>query len=157
MAQVFAIQILGADYPDFVEGYPAIMWDENFGPVESFGEQNYTVYKWGDEVMNVAANIGYTNRIVSLSSRLLMVTNTNTSGGARRVSIGFQSRIPGSGGFSGQYFNFSNFQYSYIAYSDSKGDISASYTQTYSKNLRVRTSTSSGQRIDIFQQTWSNR
>ncbi len=157
MAQVFAIHILGMDYPDFVDGFPTIMWDENSGPVESYGEQNYTVYKYGGEVMEVAGNIGFTNRIVSFSSDLISTTNSNISGGARRVSLGFQSRIPGTGGYIGQYFDFSTFQYSFMAYSDSKGSVSGSFTQTNSKNLRVQTSASTGQRIDIFQQTWSNR
>lgn len=157
MAQVFAIQIFGPDYPDFVEGFPAIMWEDNFGPVESYGEQNYTVYKYGGKVMEVAATIGYTNRIVSFSGDLLSPTNSDEFKSSRRVNLGFQSRVPGSGGFIGQYFDFSTSQYRDMVYFESKGDIYPEYTQTSSKNLRVQTSASTGQRIDIFQQTWSNR
>jgi hypothetical protein len=156
MAQVFAIQIFGS-YPEFTEGFPTVMWDEYGGPVETYGSPNFTIYKYGSEVMEVAANIGYTNRIVSFSDQLLGPTNYSFNPSARRVSLGFQSRVPGTGGFAGQYFNFGNFQYSYIAYADSKGNVNASYTQTNPKNLRIQTSTTAGQRIDIFQQTWSSR
>jgi hypothetical protein len=159
----FGIHILNY-YPSFDPNWPTVMWNENLGPVQiSFPTgQTWTVYQYGSRVMSAAAQLsasGYVVRIVSFNKDINTPTNSSSVLGSRTVSLGFQVRVPDIYGDIGDYYNFDQVNFETVVFGETKGSEAPSFTKTRSTETRdqVTGSIGSGQRVDLFQQTWTDR
>lgn len=160
MAVCFAIQVFGYG-EDFLYGRPAsiVMWNENLGPVSvSYpisGPVSFTVYQWGSTVMEMSANIGGANRIVSLSTQTIL-PNQNNQGGGRASPISFDIRQPGSGGGSGVFYNYSSGIFEEIAFSNASGTNGA-ITKPTASNAKDQANLLPSTKYDLFQQLYRLR